>query len=88
MKQREITYNNEYYVNLKVALDGGIGDQQLSAAVIVNITIVDVNNKPPVLLEPGTVHVMENTQVSINWSYFSHDFYISPHTHGPYIFLS
>lgn len=46
-----------------MALDGGIGDQQLSAAVLVNITIVDVNNKPPVLVEPGTITVRENTQV-------------------------
>ncbi|CAH0714568.1 unnamed protein product, partial [Brenthis ino] len=51
------------YTLTVVALDGGIGDQQLSSSVIVNITIVDVNNKPPILLEPGTVHVMENTQV-------------------------
>jgi hypothetical protein len=46
-----------------VALDGGIGDQQLSAAVLVNITIVDVNNKPPILSEPGTVTIKENTEV-------------------------
>nr|XP_034827125.1 cadherin-23 [Maniola hyperantus] len=51
------------YTLTVVALDGGIGDQQLSAAVLVNITIVDVNNKPPILLDPETVHVMENTQV-------------------------
>ncbi|CAH2108500.1 unnamed protein product [Euphydryas editha] len=51
------------YTLTVVALDGGIGDQQLSASVIVNITIVDVNNKPPILAEPGTIHVMENTQV-------------------------
>ncbi|CAG9119461.1 unnamed protein product [Plutella xylostella] len=47
----------------QVALDGGIGDQQLSAAVLVNISIVDVNNKPPVFVEPGTISVKENTQV-------------------------
>lgn len=46
-----------------MALDGGIGDQQLSAAVLVNISIVDVNNKPPVFVEPGTISVKENTQV-------------------------
>ncbi|CAH4029361.1 unnamed protein product [Pieris brassicae] len=51
------------YTLTVVALDGGIGDQQLSAAVLVNITIVDVNNKAPVLLEPGTIQVMENMQV-------------------------
>ncbi|CAD0199964.1 unnamed protein product [Chrysodeixis includens] len=54
--------SNRYTLTV-VALDGGIGDQQLSAAVLVNITIVDVNNKPPVLVEPGTITVRENTQV-------------------------
>ncbi|XP_022814914.1 cadherin-23 [Spodoptera litura] len=54
--------SNRYTLTV-VALDGGIGDQQLSAAVLVNITIVDVNNKPPVLIEPGTITVRENTQV-------------------------
>ncbi|KAG7306076.1 hypothetical protein JYU34_008659 [Plutella xylostella] len=51
------------YTLTVVALDGGIGDQQLSAAVLVNISIVDVNNKPPVFVEPGTINVKENTQV-------------------------
>ncbi|KAM3963622.1 cadherin-23 [Aphomia sociella] len=54
--------SNRYTLTV-VALDGGIGDQQLSAAVLVNITIVDVNNKPPVLVEPGNIAVRENTQV-------------------------
>ncbi|XP_049696338.2 cadherin-23 [Helicoverpa armigera] len=54
--------NNRYTLTV-VAIDGGIGDQQLSAAVLVNITIVDVNNKPPMLVEPGTITVRENTQV-------------------------
>ncbi|KAJ8730632.1 hypothetical protein PYW08_002045 [Mythimna loreyi] len=54
--------SNRYTLTV-VALDGGIGDQQLSAAVLVNITIVDVNNKPPMLVEPGTITVRENTQV-------------------------
>ncbi|GBP37114.1 Cadherin-23 [Eumeta japonica] len=51
------------YTLTVVALDGGIGDQQLTAAVLVNITIVDVNNKPPVFFEPGTITVKENIQV-------------------------
>ncbi|XP_063530997.1 cadherin-23 [Cydia strobilella] len=54
--------SNRYTLTI-VALDGGIGEQQLSAAVLVNITIVDVNNKPPVFVEPGTISVKENTQV-------------------------
>ncbi|XP_063618733.1 cadherin-23 [Cydia splendana] len=54
--------SNRYTLTI-VALDGGIGEQQLSAAVLVNITIVDVNNKPPVYVEPGTISVKENTQV-------------------------
>ncbi|CAG4949111.1 unnamed protein product [Colias eurytheme] len=51
------------YTLTVVALDGGIGEHQLSASVLVNITIVDVNNKPPMLVEPGAVQVMENIQV-------------------------
>ncbi|XP_063377540.1 cadherin-23 [Cydia fagiglandana] len=54
--------SNRYTLTI-VALDGGIGEQQLSAAVLVNITIVDVNNKPPAFVEPGTISVKENTQV-------------------------
>ncbi|XP_068632323.1 cadherin-23 [Battus philenor] len=62
------------YTLTVVAIDGGIGDQQLSAAVTVNITIVDVNNKPPVLYEPGTVRVLENTQVgSVIYRAQAHD---------------
>ncbi|CAG9785729.1 unnamed protein product [Diatraea saccharalis] len=54
--------SNRYTLTV-VALDGGIGEHQLSAAVLVNITIVDVNNKPPLLHEPGTIAVRENTEV-------------------------
>lgn len=53
------------YPMVVVALDGGIGSRQRHAAVQVNITIVDVNNKTPVFQEPGTIHVRENTPVSI-----------------------
>lgn len=51
------------YPMVVVALDGGIGSRQRQAAVQVNITIVDVNNKAPVFQEPGTIHVRENTPV-------------------------
>lgn len=47
-----------------VALDGGIGSEQRAAAVDVNISIVDVNNKAPIFMDPGSIHVKENTQVS------------------------
>lgn len=49
-----------------VALDGGIGSEQRAAAADVNISIVDVNNKAPILMDPGSIHVKENTQVSRN----------------------
>lgn len=52
------------YVLTVVALDGGIGDQQLSSSCTVNITIIDVNNKPPTFLDFDTVYVTENTPVS------------------------
>ena len=51
--------------SLKVlAIDSGT-DVQRSAEVFVNITIIDVNNKPPVFVDPGTVTIRENTQVSV-----------------------
>ena len=43
------------YVLEVLALDGGIGGTQLQARTVVNITILDVNNKPPVFVDPGTV---------------------------------
>ncbi|OXU32081.1 hypothetical protein TSAR_007838 [Trichomalopsis sarcophagae] len=48
--------------SLKVlAIDSG-SEIQRSAQVLVNITIIDVNNKPPVFVDPGTVTIRENTQ--------------------------
>lgn len=44
-----------------VAIDSGTNIQR-SAQVLVNITIIDVNNKPPVFIDPGTVSIRENTQ--------------------------
>lgn len=51
------------YSLVVVALDSGVGDQQLSAVTLVNITIADVNNKAPVFQDPGTVVIKENTVV-------------------------
>nr|XP_012151361.1 PREDICTED: cadherin-23 [Megachile rotundata] len=49
--------------NLNVlAIDSGT-EVQRTAEVLVNITIVDVNNKPPIFIDPGTVTIRENTQV-------------------------
>ncbi|XP_043267778.1 cadherin-23 [Venturia canescens] len=45
-----------------VAIDSGT-EAQKTARVLVDITIVDVNNKPPVFIDPGTVAIRENTQV-------------------------
>lgn len=50
------------YVLSVVAIDSGT-EIQKSAQVQVNITIIDVNNKPPVFKDPGTVVIRENTQV-------------------------
>ncbi|XP_044002013.1 cadherin-23 isoform X2 [Aphidius gifuensis] len=50
------------YLLTVVAIDSG-NEIQKSAEVIVNITIIDVNNKPPVFIEPGTVSINENTHV-------------------------
>lgn len=49
------------YILTVAALDGG--DQQLSSTCHVNITVIDVNNKPPMFTELETVHIKENTPV-------------------------
>lgn len=51
----------EYSLNV-LAIDSGT-EFQKSAEVLVNITIIDVNNKPPIFVDPGTVTIRENTQV-------------------------
>lgn len=51
-----------YTLNV-LAIDGGLGDSQLQASVLVNITILDVNNKPPYYLDPGIIQIRENTPV-------------------------
>lgn len=50
-----------YNLNV-IAIDSGT-EIQRTAEVLVDITIVDVNNKPPVFTEPGSVIIRENTQV-------------------------
>ncbi|XP_063703738.1 LOW QUALITY PROTEIN: cadherin-23 [Culicoides brevitarsis] len=52
-----------HYSLVVLALDGGIGDQQLQTSCLVNITIKDVNNKSPVFVDPETVIIRENTPV-------------------------
>ncbi|KAM8704917.1 hypothetical protein ACLKA7_009385 [Drosophila subpalustris] len=51
-----------YTLNV-IALDGGLGSSQLMNTATVNITIKDVNNKPPVLSELPALRIMENTPV-------------------------
>uniref|UniRef100_A0A8D8Q5N3 Cadherin-23 n=1 Tax=Cacopsylla melanoneura TaxID=428564 RepID=A0A8D8Q5N3_9HEMI len=60
----DLTENKTSLYSLEVlAIDGGIGREQRHSQVKVNISIEDVNNKPPVLLDPGQVYVKENTPV-------------------------
>uniref|UniRef100_A0A182YAM2 Cadherin domain-containing protein n=1 Tax=Anopheles stephensi TaxID=30069 RepID=A0A182YAM2_ANOST len=51
------------YVLEVIATDGGNGDQQLQGSCLVNVTITDVNNKPPYFIGPTAVAVRENTPV-------------------------
>lgn len=51
-----------YSLNV-VALDSAPGEMQLYASVPVNITVLDVNNKPPIFVEPGSIKVRENIPV-------------------------
>lgn len=54
---------SKLYMLTIIALDGGLGDQQMWAACRVNISIVDVNNKPPTLRPPGVVHIVEDMEL-------------------------
>ncbi|KAB0799063.1 hypothetical protein PPYR_06943 [Photinus pyralis] len=51
------------YSLLVAALDSAPGDAQLYSTVTVNITISDVNNKPPTLSIPSTLKLREDIQV-------------------------
>ena len=49
-----------FYILEVTALDGVFGPDQKQSKVTVNISIVDVNNKPPKFIEPGIVTVPED----------------------------
>lgn len=48
-----------------IALDGGVGESRKTATTTVEINVTNVNNKPPILNDPGTITVRENSPVSI-----------------------
>lgn len=52
-----------YSLNV-LALDGASGEDQLQAEIVVNITILDVNNKSPIINDPGVINILENVPVS------------------------
>ncbi|KAL3277671.1 hypothetical protein HHI36_013017 [Cryptolaemus montrouzieri] len=51
------------YTLTVVALDSAPGENQLKRSVTVFITVVDVNNKKPVFLDPGKIVIKENIAV-------------------------
>ncbi|KAF5272299.1 hypothetical protein FQR65_LT04956 [Abscondita terminalis] len=51
------------YVLTVIAIDSALGQAQLQRAVLVNITITDINNKPPILSKHGTIKVREDIPV-------------------------
>lgn len=51
----------KYILNV-IAIDSGT-EIQRTANVVVNISIIDVNNKSPTFIDPGTVTIRENTQI-------------------------
>ncbi|XP_023311794.1 cadherin-23 [Anoplophora glabripennis] len=60
----DLTQPRRMHYSLNVlAIDGAPGNSQLQAAVTVNITILDVNNKNPIIYESGIVTVQENAPV-------------------------
>ena len=48
-----------------LALDGGVGNNQLTASAVVVVSVSDVNNKPPTMLDPGAVRVEENVAAGV-----------------------
>lgn len=52
-----------HYGLMVLALDGGLGEHQKLASTLVNITILDVNNKAPTIAEPERITMLENTPV-------------------------
>lgn len=52
-----------YYSLIVIALDGAPGDKQLQTSINVDIVIIDINNKLPILKDPGVVSVVENSPV-------------------------
>ncbi|KAH8267311.1 hypothetical protein KR018_005727 [Drosophila ironensis] len=60
----DLTDNKQTLYTLTVlALDGGLGNSQLMTTCTVNISIQDVNNKPPVLSDMPALKILENTLV-------------------------
>lgn len=59
------------YSLIVIALDGAPGDKQLQTSINVDIAIIDINNKPPIIKDPGTVSVVENSPVSIKFFFHS-----------------
>ncbi|XP_064458528.1 cadherin-23-like isoform X2 [Ornithodoros turicata] len=51
-----------YSMNI-LALDGGLGEQQRWSSAVVNISILDVNNKVPTFEDPVPVNVVENSAI-------------------------
>lgn len=50
-----------HYHLVVLALDGGLGEHQKLASTLVNITVLDVNNKTPTIVEPERITMLENT---------------------------
>jgi len=53
----------ELYALKVLAIDGGLGREQRSSEVMVEVQIEDVNNKAPQFIDPGTIAVRENVPV-------------------------
>ncbi|XP_065338722.1 cadherin-23 isoform X2 [Cloeon dipterum] len=53
----------DLYALKVLAIDGGLGKEQKSTEVMVEVQIEDVNNKAPQFLDPGTISVKENVPV-------------------------
>lgn len=52
-----------HYTLIVLAIDGAAGESQMHASATVNITVLDINNKNPVITAPSSLTVLENTPV-------------------------
>ncbi len=60
MATNSVDTSKSFFMLEMLALDGGLGSKRRSSTTLVNITVIDVNNKPPIFRHMAPVTVKEN----------------------------